>query len=466
MENEDLLKQATLGKRVFAFLIDFLLAFILGTFLSSFVTGVYMFDAMGGNKYQQESYTFAKDSGLVNFTKDDDGNIQSIFLLGYDVDGKENTSYSLIETPNKVPGYEAYLDIVWNYYTVFYPTDSRMVKPEGYVYDATDYDSYKGFVYKNVFLLPDPALVKDKTDAIRYSSDDAHPYFEYALKEDGTPDIASKPVLREKYVSIIEGSDETKKTETLTTLRNYFLNIDVSSGTPSVNGGIYYNAVLDMEGSSSSIQTYYKQRNIDVQWLLWECSLTATMPLYFILFFLIPVIDKQGRTLGKFILRLSVVREDAVLVKPLQRIGRPLFMLILVSLTLLPNSSWSMLAFGACALIDFAFLAFSKKGAAIHDRLFKTTVVSTKESTYFSNYDDKEEYLASLSSENAENEQENARILLEDSIIDSSTINARREEARKITSFDEFEKEKDEEHKKREESNPANKVNLHKDDEE
>ena len=55
-------------------------------------------------------------------------------------------------------------------------------------------------------------------------------------------------------------------------------------------------------------------------------------------------------------------------------------------------------------------------------------------------------------------------MLKEDTILDLSTINARRDEARKITSFDEFEKMKDEEHAKKEAMNPSNKVNLNKEE--
>ena len=52
MENEDLLTPAPISKRAFAFIVDFVLAFIIGTLLNSFVTGTYMFDALNGNNLQ------------------------------------------------------------------------------------------------------------------------------------------------------------------------------------------------------------------------------------------------------------------------------------------------------------------------------------------------------------------------------------------------------------------------------
>ena len=459
MENEDLLTPAPISKRAFAFIVDFVLAFIIGTLLNSFVTGTYMFDALNGNKLQQEYYSFAKDSGLCNAVSDDSGKIQTISLFGYAENGKENSSLGFVATPNGELGYEAYFDKVWNYYTVFYPTDTRMIHPENYTYSADALDSYKEFTYTKIFLLPEIETVQGKKDAILYSNDGSQPYFQYAVQEDGTPDLAKKPILRKE----IQDKVDAKDPDTLKNLRNYFLSISEKNGSLSVNGGIYYEAALHMEGQNGSNQTYFTEHFHDVQMISWECSLTAVMPIYFIFFYLIPVCDKKGRTLGKFIFRLATVKEDAIYMGPLQRCLRPLFMFVLVSLTLIPNSGASMMAFGAACLIDFGFCAFSKTGkGTIHDRLFKTTVVSLKGSQVFSNYEDKEIYLAKHQPK--EDETVNEEMLKEDSILDLSTINARRDEARKITSFDEFEKMKDEEHAKKEAMNPSNKVNLNKEE--
>lgn len=460
MENENLLKQATLGKRILAFLIDFGLAFLLGLLLNYFVTSTYMFNSLGGDEVQQAYYSFAVDSGLINSIKNDDGKITNIYLYGYEPDGSANDSLSFDATPNGEMGYEAYLNMVWDYYTDFYHNDERMVKPDGYTYSATEYDSYKKFVYTSIFLLPDPDLVKNDANATLYSSDESQPYFQYAVKEDGTANIAAKPVLRDSYKAIIEGTDEVQKKETLTKLRDYFLTISVNGTSVSVSGGIYYNAALDMEGQNGSIQTYFSEKYAQAQLISWECSLTACLPLYFIFMFLIPMIDKQGRTLGKFIMRLSVIREDSVLMNWGQRVGRPFFMLVLVSLTLIPNTFYSMIAFAGVALLDLAFLALGKKGGSIHDRLFKTAVVFTKDSIFFANYEDKEEYLLNNSKDKVE---ESDASNYEDAILDLSTINARRDEARRMTSFDDFEKQKDQEAAEKE---SEHEVKLHKEDEE
>ncbi len=392
MEQKDLLTAAPVSKRAFAFIIDFLLAFIIGTILNNFVTGTYLFKAMGGNTYQQDYYSFASDSGLVNVEKSDDGSIKSIYLYAYAPDGKENKTLQYVATPNGEMGYEAYLDIVWNYYTVFYPTDSRMVKPEGYTYDANKLDSYKTYVYKDIFLLPDPSSIEGKTDVTLSSSDSSQTYFQYATNEDGTPNLTVKPVLKDSIKTDL--ADENKKTETLTNLRNYFIEISESSSSISVSGsGIYYGAALHMEGQNGSNQTYFTNIYTKVSWMSWECSLVAVLPMYFIFLFLIPLCDKKGRSIGKYIFGLATIQKDGLYMNVIQRIFRPLVMMLIASLTLIPNNAISLLVFGVVALLDFGFIAFGKTNQALHDKLFKTTVVSNKKSKIFKTIEERDDYI-------------------------------------------------------------------------
>ncbi len=455
MENEELLKPASVSKRAFSFIIDFVLAFIIGSVLNSFVTGVYVFDSLGGNTLQQEYYSFAKASGLVN-TTEANGKITSIYLFGYNPDGKADSSDStFVPTPTGELAYEAYLNKVWNYYTVFYPTDARMIQPEDYTYSLTELDSYKTYVYKTIFLLPDPKEVEGKTNVTLSSTDATQPYFQYATKEDGTPNLTAKPILKADVQSKVDANDS----DTLTNLRNYFLTIVTSGSSTSVTGGIYYNAALHMEGQNNSGQTYFTEHYKKVQMISWECSLIALMPINFIFFYLIPIFDKKGRTLGKYIFGLATIRDDGIYMNSLQRFLRPLYMFILSSLTLIPNSSLSLIVFGVVALVDFAFLAMSKTNkGSLHDRLFKTTVVANKGSKIFANNEEKDAYLAKIETTHEENVNGS-----EDEVIDLSTINLHKEEAAKITSFDEFEKEKGIEQEK-EEKESENKVNLTKEE--
>ena len=393
MEEKELLKQPPVSKRALAFIIDFVLAFIIGNILNSFVTSTYLFKAMGGNDYQQDYYSFAADSGLVNSTKNDDGSIKTIYLYAYAPDGKENKTLQYVATPNGEFAYEAYLNIVWNYYTSFYPTDSRMVQPDGYTYKQDELDDYKKYVYTEVFLLPDPSAVEGKTDVTLTSSDSTQTYFQYATNEDGTPNLTVKPVLTDSAKKELE--DSTKKTTTLTNLRDYFIGITESSSSISISGtGIYYKAALHMEGQSGSNQTYFTNIYTKVTWISWECSLVALLPIYFIFFYLIPVCDKKGRSIGKYIFGLAVVNKDGTYMKAWQRFLRPLFLLLICACTLIPNNAISILVFGIVCLLDFGFVAFGKTCQSLHDKIFGTNVVANKKSMIFKTSEEKQAYLA------------------------------------------------------------------------
>lgn len=463
MENE-LLKQASLGKRFLSYLIDFLIAVVIGFVLNRFVTSNYVFEAFGGKKTTQDLYSYAADSGLTKAEKNEDGLYTNILLYGFTPDGAIDSSASASgysPTPSGDPGYVAYLDMVWNYYTVFFPTDSRLAEeqPEGYVYRADELDSYKSYVYTSVFKLTDPETVLLQVKAgetpVLISNDEAHPYFQYATDSEGKPDVTVKPALRQEYVDKL-ASEETK-TSTLTALRDYFLSVGATSNNVS---GVYYDSAVHMQ-----TRNYFVSHSREVNIMSWECSLIAHLPLNFIIFFLIPIFDKEGRTIGKHIFKLSVVSKDGILMNPLQRIFRPLIMVILISLLLIPNSMLNFLVFGIVALIDFGVLAFSRKNpGSLHDKLMKTAVVTRKDSIYFENHEDKEEYLLEHAHDNEAENEENDRIAAEDAILDLSTLNKRREEAKNITSFDEFEKQKDQEAAERAAQDPANRVNLNKED--
>lgn len=463
MENE-LLKQASLGKRFLSYLIDFLIATVIGFVLNRFVTSNYVFEALGGKRTTQELYSYAADSGLTKAEKNEDGLYTNILLYGFTPDGTVDSSASASgysPTPSGDPGYVAYLDMIWNYYTVFFPTDSRLAKeqPEGYVYKENELDSYKSYVYTSVFKLTDPETVLLQVKAgetpVLVSNDEAHPYFQYATDGEGKPNVTVKPVLRQEYVDKL-ASEETKKT-TLTSLRDYFFSVGATSNQLS---GVYYDSAVHMQ-----MRNYFVSHSREVNIMSWECSLIAHLPFNFIIFFLIPIFDKEGRTIGKHIFKLSVVSNDGVLMNPLQRTFRPLIMVVLISLLMIPNSMLNFLVFGIVALVDFGVLAFSRKTpGALHDKLMKTAVVSRKDSIYFENQEDKEEYLLEHAHDNEEEKEENARLAAEDAILDLSTLNKRREEAKNITSFDEFEKQKDQEAAERAAQDPANRVNLNKEE--
>lgn len=464
-EEEQITVPASLGKRIFAYLIDVILCFVLGFLLNRFVTGTYLYDAIGGKQAQNNAYRYAADTGLVAYTVNDDGSYSNITLFGYSADGLANSSARVFSNPTNDgrPGYEAYFDAVWHYYTVFLPTDERATPFTNA--DGTKYtvDDYKTYFDTKVLLLPEAKNTDPTNLATLASSDASQPYFRYALTEDGTAvDFAAKPVLTDTYVAKLASSDETEKTTAITSLRDYFLRVENNTSY----AGVYYSAVLFMEGQNDSNQTYFIENYRSMNMLSWECSLVAYLPFNVIFLLLIPLCHPKGKTIGKLIFRFSLTQDDGVLLPWWKRLLRQLFVTVEFSLLLFPNSNISFIIYALFAMIDFAVLAFGKRGFALHDLPFRSLVV-TKDSPMFKNYEEREEYMAKIRAKEQAEEAENEAAAGPE-ILDLSTINKNREEAANMTSFDEFEKQKDEEAARlaaEQASNDAP-VSLHKDDEE
>jgi hypothetical protein len=117
-------------------------------------------------------------------------------------------------------------------------------------------------------------------------------------------------------------------------------------------------------------------------------------------------------------------------------------------------------------------LVMSKTHMSIHDKIAGTFVYSKKESLIFKNEEDMKAYAADHPEEfpelkNTAQDAENTRIAQEDSILDLSTMNKNREEAAKMSKFDDYEAQKEAETKpKAGQQWPRPKVNLTKTEDE
>lgn len=358
-------------KRVLAYIVDCFLFFIIGLVaLANVGTGPLM-DAFGGNKANENLASYIADTRLAY--ADPDGNGTKIYE--YAPDGKANSDKGYIATPNGEKGYEAYLDKVWYYYTEFTNLaknpDERVVarvKEDGTKFSSLDY--YQ-FFFVNVMKF-DLASPKENE------------YFTYEM-EGENPNFYAKPVLNEKYQAKISEENE----EALEELRNYFYN-------PSKAGGIYYDAIRDLQGaafSESSVQTYYNEQLDKISISLYLSEIICFVPGVVIFFFIIPLCFKDGTTLGKKLLKLSVVDKEGVYMNKKQRILRPLIVTLINLLLFIPNSGLGIILYIVVVVVSFMMMA-GKKRANIHERLTKTTVVDKRKSKIFENVFDKQKYYA------------------------------------------------------------------------
>jgi len=460
-------KEAGFGKRLLAYLIDAVSVIVLTAIFYTFVTSTYLFASLGGKAATQEMNDFAVSSSLLEPTYGSDGSVASVAVYSY-ADTKETSGAPTSQTK---AGYAEYFDKVWHYYTVFLPTDSRTIQMSDAIYGTTfTQEDYCHYLEAKLMKLPlEPDKLTLTGDA---ASDDAtlagdNVYYKYATKvvEGKTVvDVTAMPILRAGVQTLVDQGTAN----TLSALNTYMYN---SAATDS-NYGLYGNAVVDLTGGTSSqtsIQTYYSERASKVNYDIWVSVFVPFVSFQLIFFFVIPLCTKNGETLGKFALSLGVSKIDGFRVTLKEKIIRQLLTTSLGMLVILPWTYVGIMAYVLIALVDYMVLVMSKTHQSLHDRLAKTECYEKKASLVFNDEADMAEYASTHPEQFPElkdvaHEQENNQIAAEDSILDLSTLNKNRDEAKGMTSFDDYEKSKEQENAAKAASNPQPKVNLTKDE--
>ena len=108
-------------------------------------------------------------------------------------------------------------------------------------------------------------------------------------------------------------------------------------------------------------------------------------------YYLIPLLNKKGCTLGKFALGLKVVNYDGLELSKKQIIIRES---VFIGVELLLG----LLSYGILPLISLGFIVFSNSGQSIHDLIIKTNVVSNNNKEEILN-EEEDEYYKSLEKE-------------------------------------------------------------------
>lgn len=454
------IKEASVGKRFLAYFLDMAMVLVMAGLTYGLVTSKFMFEGLHGDAARQKAYHFAADSSLV---KPEDSSGNEITNLTADDTISMVAYYSFSEAKSSTqsePGYSLYFDKVWHYYTEFLNIaknpDERVVGMSNSTTvsgqtTTTPFSVDDYYTYLEVALMKLPAVstitdVRQESQLQQTKSSDTDPvYFKYDLNDAKTAvDIHKKPVLVASYQTLVDASDATA----CASLQKYMYNASGTTGS-----GLYYNAFLDMQGSSKgSGQTFYADNYSQYNMVLWECLLVAFMPFHLIFMLIIPLCMKNGETLGKLICKLGVASKEGWALPIRGRILHPLCLALLGSFVILPWSTIGVMVYVLVALVDYMVLVMSKTHMSIHDKIAATSVYSKKESLIFKNEEDMKAYAMEHPEEfpelkNSAQDAENTRIAQEDSILDLSTMNKNREEAAKMAKFDDYEKAKEEETK-------------------
>ncbi len=402
---------ASYGKTTIAYLLDAVCTIAMIFVLYYAFGNTVLLPAQNYQATYDEYIAFMKDSGL---TKGD----TSGTLLTYDEtvqDGK--------------PGWQHYQEAVIHYYTVFIPGDSgaEFYEKDG-VTKNTDgkynADSINLFILKNVYLLNE-----DGTQA----SEGVDPYF---VLDESTSDPYDVKLVDE-YVNTTESTKLAK-------LKTFFANSDSRTGA-------YYEAVTHF-----STQPHFTELQSSIGLKRYIAYLPSFILSPLIFFFIIPLLTKDGKTIGKLVAKTAVIGNDGYKASKLNIILHYAILTLVWEFLLIPSTMVGIMAMSIVLLADYLALILSKNHTSLHDKIARTLVINAKESNWFKNAEEEEQYIKDnpdssvagfyveenghLPGQEAAPVQETPHGLSEDTILDLSTIGKARREAATITSFDEFEK--------------------------
>ena len=351
--------------------------------------------------------------------------------ISYDAVGKEGSGYEY--------GYKAYDERIFHYYFVEVGqtagrTEFAFLDTDGFETTISDKTSqaYKvevgKWMYANVYKILGNG--EGKGDI----------YFNLPATDEG---YLASPILKAEAQAKLD--DASTKQDMATKLLAFYRSA-TSSDTVYARSTTHFN-------SQPRVMELTKKMSM-TQYLALVPSIVIAP---FVFFFLIPIISPNGLTLGKRIVKTAVLGSDGYKAKKVNIVVHYMVILLEFELLLMPNIAIGLMLWMFTTLIDFMVLVMTKNHQSIHDKIARTLVVSAKDSIWFESAEAEESYAAAnpsslvaktLASAKGDNADQNGRVMVatetqleaEDQILDLSTINRRREEARRMTSFDAFER--------------------------
>ena len=340
---------APLFQRTFAAIIDLVLAILIGA-------GVFLgFSNIASNF-----------SGVKAYINDYNSEIVSSGLM-------ELKNNELV--PFEYVSYENYQDIFFKFYNEYYHEQTKK-----------DYDVY----WFNVFIygqkdelnkytekeLNDrPALMKVVGSSLFTYAKEGNEtkYNQFAIpraSENGTKQLTDyeKTELRQ-YFYISDA--EAKENEKATTYRY-----------------VYYYALADIT-SLSKLQNDYNKYALYGVTLPLVVAIIVTIVIFY---FVIPLIFKNGETIGKKVMHVCLVNKLGYQYKRIQLLPRVLFpMLLTIIIVFFAGFSiWAFIGVSVVLLISFVFTIFTKDNKALHDYFAGTLVIDAKQSTWFKDINEEE----------------------------------------------------------------------------
>ncbi len=289
--------------------------------------------------------------------------------------------------------YQDYDAIIQNYYFVYLQTPDLIAAEEAA--EFTPY-WYNVFVYG---LADEQGLYEDGALNARYDvvKTNGATYFEY--KTDGENKLYDELAVV-KSAHYIDENPANELTETAkVSLLNYFFNNNLNYSL----GGVASVYVLVIESDFATrpffADVYTAYRELAFQVNLWQTLLpevTAIFIVSILAYFVMPIIFKNGKTVGKLVMGIALVNKLGYDVSIPQIILRFFFpMVLIIGLLIIGGTAFAM-GVGLYVLVSYATVIFTKDHKALHDYLAGTVAIDAKKSVWFKNATQEAEYTAKI----------------------------------------------------------------------
>lgn len=413
------ISQAPMGKETGAFLIDALLALAVGMLMNYTLGANVLAPAQGFYETRAEYYDLAVSSGL--YVAQDGGTPSNLTF-----DGEGNALYSHWEDAQ---------EIVWNYYYVLCAQQSETSKFEltGFktkvdVSDPNYLVEAGKYIYKTVYSIEGTDVADGQ-------------WFTVPTDAEGNPNYTLAPVPSPAVADRLASPDVEDVKAANKDLFEAYMGADGNGAS-----GYYFNACTHL--LAQDVMVEYSNRLSTVSYI---ASLPSILTPILVFFLILPCCLKRGKTLGKLIMRLSVIGSDGYQCSKGRTILHAVFMMFPFTMLLLPfNQFLTFLLFGVMVFISFIVKMMGRNHLSIHDMLTHTMVIDDKTTeAIFDDEQEEKEYAAThddtlarlIKGDNGlvSDTSDVSASLASIGVLDSRTIGAARATAATITSFDEFE---------------------------
>ena len=333
MENEQPKKVlADIFRRGLAFMLDGMFAFALGIGIYFALGNTLIANARNEQGEKEEFQAFVEEAGIA----DEKGYALS-YVAKYD-DG----TY----------GYQKLEDVVWNYYTVFLPTNpnAAFLESDGFTGNKNSAAEVGKWVYARIYNLDNEASINLERQ----------PYYCYPDPIDYT----KKPVLNASTAAALEQENESMSLDLL----HYYSKLDSNT-----NEGIY----LDVFKHFLQ-QPHYLELNASLNLTNYYKTLPSFLAAPILIYLIFPLFFKYGQTPAKLIMKLGVVDKEHKEPKKYQILLHGLYPALIPLVLATPLAGmFSILIMSGLVLID-AVGGRIAKCMLLHDKLSRTDVVELR----------------------------------------------------------------------------------------